>query len=188
MSVNIRPVSLTFEPVHVATISSIVQGVTMTIKPNDIAAIVRDVEPCICGSSSSSVANWDCKEGNRERARLFTSGGRMQCRAEDSIVETVSTCAAWGLENVCVCVCFYIKCQFKKHILRYNQVETHSYSTVLSTYNAYAIKTQRDTFPNAELSRHCVASPILMFRCVPRNKCLFMMTGLINYGIAQHTV
>lgn len=55
--VNIRPVSLTFEPVHVATISSIVQGVTMTIKPNDIAAIVRDVEPCICGSSSSSVAN-----------------------------------------------------------------------------------------------------------------------------------
>lgn len=39
------PTPLTFDPVHVATISCIVQGVIMTIKPNDIAAIVREVDP-----------------------------------------------------------------------------------------------------------------------------------------------
>lgn len=35
----------TLEPVHAATTSWILQGVTTTINPNDIAAIVRDTEP-----------------------------------------------------------------------------------------------------------------------------------------------
>ena len=36
---------ITFEPVHAATTSWIVYGVTITIKPNEIAAIVLDVDP-----------------------------------------------------------------------------------------------------------------------------------------------
>lgn len=35
----------TFDPVQVATTSWILQGVTITINPNDTAAIVRDTEP-----------------------------------------------------------------------------------------------------------------------------------------------
>lgn len=40
-----RSAKITFEPVHAATTSWILHGVTTTIKPNDIAAIVRDTEP-----------------------------------------------------------------------------------------------------------------------------------------------
>lgn len=36
---------ITFDPVQAATTSCIVHGVTITINPNDTAAIVRDVEP-----------------------------------------------------------------------------------------------------------------------------------------------
>lgn len=36
---------LTFDPVQAATISCIVQGVTITMKPRDMAAIVLEVEP-----------------------------------------------------------------------------------------------------------------------------------------------
>lgn len=35
----------TFDPVHAATTSCIVHGVTITIKPNDMAAIVREADP-----------------------------------------------------------------------------------------------------------------------------------------------
>lgn len=47
----------TFDPVHAATISWIVHGVTITMKPSDIAAIVRDTEPlksfaCVLNSFS----------------------------------------------------------------------------------------------------------------------------------------
>lgn len=38
---------ITFDPVHVATISWIVHGVTSTINPKDMAAIVRDTDPLI---------------------------------------------------------------------------------------------------------------------------------------------
>lgn len=36
---------LTFDPVQAATTSWIVHGVTMTINPKDMAAIVREVDP-----------------------------------------------------------------------------------------------------------------------------------------------
>lgn len=35
----------TFEPVQAATTSWMVHGVTITMKPNDMAAIVREAEP-----------------------------------------------------------------------------------------------------------------------------------------------
>lgn len=44
---------ITFEPVHAATTSWIVYGVTITMKPNDIAAIVLDVDPLKTLSCSS---------------------------------------------------------------------------------------------------------------------------------------
>lgn len=37
--------NFTFDPVHAATTSWMAQGVTITINPKDIAAIVRDTEP-----------------------------------------------------------------------------------------------------------------------------------------------
>ena len=36
---------LTFDPVQAATTSWMVHGVTMTMKPNDMAAMVRDADP-----------------------------------------------------------------------------------------------------------------------------------------------
>lgn len=38
-------VTITFEPVHAATTSWMLQGVTTTINPKDTAAIVRDTDP-----------------------------------------------------------------------------------------------------------------------------------------------
>lgn len=52
-----------FDPVHVATISCIVQGVIITIKPNDIAAIVREVDPFSLCSWSASFSENDNDEG-----------------------------------------------------------------------------------------------------------------------------
>lgn len=42
---NFCCLNLTFDPVHAATISWIVHGVTITMKPSDIAAIVRETDP-----------------------------------------------------------------------------------------------------------------------------------------------
>lgn len=59
----LRQLLLTFEPVQAATTSCIVHGVTITIKPNDIAAIVRDADPL---NRRSCATIWNNGWGNKK--------------------------------------------------------------------------------------------------------------------------
>lgn len=73
---NFFYLNLTFDPVHAATISWIVHGVTITMKPSDIAAIVRETDPlnnfsCAIDSYILRTHDLKMKKMARDQENLF---------------------------------------------------------------------------------------------------------------------